>query len=198
MRIYHVFILIFFIIYIFAIISIAVYADDFENGKDEYGGNLYPDNTGPTGEANPYYINDFNKDITEPASSSVEELSQDKTESTSSPVEEFSQDQMEPTSSPVEEFIKDKMEPVKIIQEPVIVDTVAPITPSNTTGFQKVIMGLLGNYSPVVIEYAYTNTNGYISYIREVQPDYSWMCGAAIFLVVLYSLFRLIGVLIKR
>lgn len=155
-----------------------------------YATDLYPENTNPTGSDNPYY--------SEPASSPTEDFSLVETEPASSPVEEFNQDKTEPASSPVEEFNQDKTEPVKIIQEPVIVDTVAPITPSNTTGFQKVIMGLLGNYSPVVIEYAYTNSSGYISYIREVQPDYSWMCGAAIFLVVLYSLFRLIGALIKR
>lgn len=81
---------------------------------------------------------------------------------------------------------------------PDLPETVAPITPNNTNGFQAVILQLLGSYSPVVIEYSYTNSNGYVSYLREVQPDYSWMISAGIFALVLFSLFRIVGVLVKK
>lgn len=102
-----------------------------------------------------------------------------------------------PASSPVIDNTITS-EPVRAVSDPVIVATLAPMTPTNTNGFQAVVLGLLGNYNPVVLEYAYTNSNGYTSYVREVQPDYSWMCSAAIFAIVLFCLFRLLGGLIKR
>lgn len=74
-----------------------------------------------------------------------------------------------------------------------IVTSVAPVTPSNSNGFKAVLVGLLGNYDPVVVEYQYQSSNGYYSYLREIQPDYAWMCGAAIFLVVIFCIFRILG-----
>lgn len=74
-----------------------------------------------------------------------------------------------------------------------ILTSVAPVTPSNSNGFKAVLIGLLGNYDPVVVEYQYQSSNGYYSYLREIQPDYAWMCGAAIFLVILFCIFRMLG-----
>lgn len=72
---------------------------------------------------------------------------------------------------------------------------IPPVTASDATGFKAVLLELLGDYDPVIIEYSYENTNGYTSYLREIEPDYVWMCTAAIFLVALYSVFRLGGAL---
>lgn len=77
--------------------------------------------------------------------------------------------------------------------------SLSPVTPSDTNGFKAVLLNLLGNYDPVIVEYEYENTNGYTSYLREVQPDYVWLCSAGILLVVIYCLFRLGGaILCKR
>lgn len=72
-----------------------------------------------------------------------------------------------------------------------------PITPSDTSGFKSVMLSLIGNYDAVIVEYEYENNNGYTSYIREVQPDYVWLCSCAIFLVVIYCVFRIGGAVIN-
>lgn len=78
-----------------------------------------------------------------------------------------------------------------------VTTSVSPITPSNTNGLKKVMVELIGNYDPVVVEYAYQSSQGYTSYLREVQPDYVWMISCTIFLVVLYSVFRIFGMVIS-
>lgn len=75
----------------------------------------------------------------------------------------------------------------------------APVTPSSTTGLKSIMLTLLGNYDVIVGEYSYTNTNGTVSYLREMQPDYVWLVSAGIFALVLYCVFRMGGaVLCKR
>ena len=73
-----------------------------------------------------------------------------------------------------------------------------PITPQSTTGFKSVLLSLIGDYDAVVVEYQYQNpNNSYYNYLREIQPDYCWLCSAAIFLVIVYSTFRLGGALFR-
>lgn len=108
----------------------------------------------------------------------------------------------QPTDSPV--LIEDPTEAPAIPPEPSenevwnlvdvnVLTAVAPVTPSNSNGFKSVLIGLLGNYDPVVVEYQYQSSQGYYSYLREIQPDYAWMCAAAIFLVVIFCIFRMLG-----
>lgn len=66
-----------------------------------------------------------------------------------------------------------------------------PVTAADATGFKAVILELLGDYEGVVVEYSYENTNGYTSYVREIQPDYPWIASAVIFLAVLWCTFRM-------
>lgn len=70
-----------------------------------------------------------------------------------------------------------------------------PITPEGTTGLKSILLSLIGDYDAIVVEYEYASSNGYTNYLREVQPDYVWLCSCAIFLVVIYSVFRLGGAL---
>ena len=72
-----------------------------------------------------------------------------------------------------------------------------PITPEDTTGLKSVLLSLIGDYDAIVVEYEYQGSNNYYNYLREVQPDYVWLCSAAIFLVVIYSVFRLGGALFR-
>lgn len=73
-----------------------------------------------------------------------------------------------------------------------------PITSESTTGLKSVLLSLIGEYDAIVIEYEYQNPNStYSSYLREVQPDYVWLCSAGIFLVIIYSVFRLGGALFR-
>lgn len=74
-----------------------------------------------------------------------------------------------------------------------------PVSSSDASGLTAVMLDLLGDYSPVRIEWEYQNTNGYSSYIREVQPDYPWLVSAGIFALVLYCLIRMgVAMLCKR
>lgn len=66
-----------------------------------------------------------------------------------------------------------------------------PVSASDANGFKAVVLDLLGDYEGIIVEYSYENTNGYTSYVREVQIDYPWLCSAAIFAIVLYSTIRL-------
>lgn len=74
-----------------------------------------------------------------------------------------------------------------------------PVSSSDASGLTAVMLDLLGDYSPVRIEWEYQNTNGYSSYIREVQPDYPWLVSAGIFALVLYCLIRMgVAILCKK
>lgn len=75
--------------------------------------------------------------------------------------------------------------------------SVAPIKPSDTTGLKASLLGVLGNYDPVIIEYQYNSGNGYSNYLREVQPDYVWICSFALLALVIFCLFRLGGALLR-
>ena len=75
--------------------------------------------------------------------------------------------------------------------------SVAPVTPSSTSGLKAALLGILGNYDPVIVEYQYQSSQGYNNYLREVQPDYVWLCSAALLALVIYCLFKLGGGLIR-
>lgn len=75
--------------------------------------------------------------------------------------------------------------------------SVSPITPSSTSGLKAALLGILGNYDPVVVEYQYASGNGYTNYLREIQPDYVWLCSAALLALVIYCLFKLGGGLLR-
>lgn len=78
-----------------------------------------------------------------------------------------------------------------------IYSSVAPVTPSDTTGLKAVLLGLLGNYDPVVVEYKYQSSQGYNNYLREVQPDYVWLCSFALLALMIFCIFRLGGALLR-
>lgn len=75
--------------------------------------------------------------------------------------------------------------------------SVSPITPSSTTGLKAALLGILGNYDPVIVEYQYSSGNGYTNYLREVQPDYVWLCSCGLLALVIFCLFKLGGGLIR-
>lgn len=76
---------------------------------------------------------------------------------------------------------------------------VGPVTSANTTGLKSVLLSILGSYDPIVAEYQYlNNNNSYYSYLREIQPDYVWLSSAAIFAILLYCTWRILGGLVCR
>lgn len=70
---------------------------------------------------------------------------------------------------------------------------ITTISASDATGFKAVILGLFGDYEMITKEYTYTSTQGYTSKQVTTESDYPWIISAAIFTVVLYCLFRMIG-----
>lgn len=74
-----------------------------------------------------------------------------------------------------------------------IVTSTNPVTPQNANGLKKVILTLIGNYDMVTSEYTYTSNNGYQTKQVTTEPDYAWMISAAIFLIVIFCIFRLFG-----
>lgn len=72
--------------------------------------------------------------------------------------------------------------------------SVSPITSSDTSGLKSVLLDLLGNYDPVIVEYRYQNYNqSSYSYLREVQPDYVWMASFLLLCLFVYCIFKLGG-----
>lgn len=77
--------------------------------------------------------------------------------------------------------------------------SLSPVGPEDATGLKAIMLELLGSYDAIVVEYEYRNQNNtYNSYLREVQPDYVWLCSAAIFLVLIYCVFRAGGALLSK
>lgn len=80
-----------------------------------------------------------------------------------------------------------------------VYSTLDPVTPENANGLKAILLDLIGDYESIVVEYEYENNNGYTSYVREIYPDYTWLCSCAIFLVMLYCTYRLgASILCKR
>lgn len=87
--------------------------------------------------------------------------------------------------------------PVGASIDNITVTSVSPVESSDTTGLKSAILGVLGSYDPVIVEYEYSDRNGYRNYLREVQPDYVWLCSCALLALVIYCLFRLGGALLR-
>lgn len=82
-----------------------------------------------------------------------------------------------------------------VLREPIqeVSTSTLRISANETSGFHAVILGLLGDYNPIVKDYTYQSSQGYTSHSIEITPDWSWIASAAIFLVIIFCLFRLIG-----
>ena len=106
-------------------------------------------------------------------------------------------------AQPDSEVVRDAIPTPVSIDDPGVIITdislssVAPVTPSSTSGLKAALLGILGNYDPVIVEYQFQSSQGYNNYLREVQPDYVWLCSAALFALVIYCLFKLGGGLIR-
>lgn len=73
----------------------------------------------------------------------------------------------------------------------------APVGPDDRSGLVKLVLGIIGEYDPIVAEYSYQGNNGYTQYVREIQPDYVWIISAGVFVLLLYCVFRLWGVFLS-
>ena len=74
----------------------------------------------------------------------------------------------------------------------------SPVGSSDANGLKAIMLALIGDWDSIVVEHAYESSNGYTNYLREVQLDYPWLCSCAIFLVMIYCVFRLGGAILCR
>lgn len=79
----------------------------------------------------------------------------------------------------------------------ITVMSLSPIGPDDVTGLKSILLSVIGEYDPIIIEYEYESSNGYTNYLREVQPDYVWLCSVGLFALIIYCIFRLGGALIR-
>lgn len=92
------------------------------------------------------------------------------------------------------------IEKESVVDEPIKIEAKAsPVTPSTSNGFHNVIISLLGNYEPITVDYEYRQgSSSYTSHSITTAPDWSWICSAAIFAIVLFCTFRFIGGIFKH
>lgn len=68
------------------------------------------------------------------------------------------------------------------------------VSASDATGFKAVMLSLLGDYETVVTDYTYqSGSSGYYSHSINIERDWSWICSACIFGLVIFCVFRFIG-----
>lgn len=84
-----------------------------------------------------------------------------------------------------------------VLTDAVVATGLAPVTPADTTGLKAVLLSFIGDYDPPVVQYEYTTSNNYKSYVNEIQPDYVWICSFALIALFIYCLFKLGGALIR-
>lgn len=71
------------------------------------------------------------------------------------------------------------------------------ISSSDTSGLHAILLSLIGDYNPIVTDHEYrTGTSQYTSHSIDIQPDWSWIMTAVLFIVVLYCFFRLLGLVL--
>ena len=87
--------------------------------------------------------------------------------------------------------------PDAVITDINILSAVAPVQPSDTSGLKAVLLSFLGDYDPVIVEYQYQSSQGYNNYLREVQPDYVWLCSCGLLALMIFCLFKLGGALLR-
>lgn len=75
------------------------------------------------------------------------------------------------------------------------------VSANETTGLHSVVLSLIGDYNPIAIttEYRYPSGTGYQNrYQVDVEPDWSWIASAFIFVVIIFCVFRFLGGLFAK
>lgn len=62
----------------------------------------------------------------------------------------------------------------------------------------SVLQNFFGTYTPVVTDYTYQNTQGYVQHSITVSPDWGYIACVIVFGLVLVSIFKFIGGLFSK
>lgn len=60
-------------------------------------------------------------------------------------------------------------------------------------GLKGVLLDFLGEWQTVVVEHSYQTSDGSVVVVHDTQPDYAWLCAAALLCLMIFCLFRLGG-----
>lgn len=72
------------------------------------------------------------------------------------------------------------------------------ISSSDANGLKSVLLDMIGDYEAVITDYTYQNYNGTTQHSINVEKDWSWIMSCAMFIVVVYCVFRAIGGIICK
>lgn len=57
----------------------------------------------------------------------------------------------------------------------------------------SVLQSIFGTYQPIVTDYTYQTTQGYVQHSITVTPDWGYIATVIVFGIVLISIFKFIG-----
>lgn len=73
------------------------------------------------------------------------------------------------------------------------------VTPSDANGLKAIMLTLIGDYETVTTDYTYQSSNGYYSHSITTERDWSWIMSCALFVVVIWCVFRgVVAILCRR
>lgn len=72
------------------------------------------------------------------------------------------------------------------------------VSANDTSGLHSILLRLIGDYNPIVTDHTYTSGSGYVNHSVDIQPDWSWILTAALFIIVIFCTFRFVGGLFSR
>lgn len=70
---------------------------------------------------------------------------------------------------------------------------------SDSSGLKGVLIDIIGPYDSIITEYRYQNPSSTTyQYVRQIDKDYVWLGSLVVFLVLLFSVFRIGGHLLCK
>ena len=88
----------------------------------------------------------------------------------------------------------DIAEPPQETFELVGIETFALSPVTSAAGLKGKLLDIIGPYDNIVTQFKYqSNTSSNYTYVNEVTPDYPWIASSVLFILLILSLFRLLG-----
>lgn len=69
-----------------------------------------------------------------------------------------------------------------------VLAALSPVGPEDTNGLKSILISILGDYNPIIIEY---QSGNYTS--REVFEDQVWLCSFWMLAIMVFCIFRMLG-----
>lgn len=73
------------------------------------------------------------------------------------------------------------------------------VRPQDANGLKAIMLTLIGDYETVTTDYTYQSSSGYYSHSITTERDWSWIMTCALFVVVVWCVFRgVVAILCRR